>query len=340
MEKHNNYKIDFYERKDFDFTGIGLTSCNIIDEALKRGIKARVLLTRYVELEYNGRKAFFYGTANSTMPVTTKQILCNKTETKLFLGQNGLLVPEGKLYTANDIDEILSIKKNIVIKPDTGDFGEMVYCKPGKNQIKSIVKKIIKKFGNVLVEEFAEGNEYRIFITRNKNFEVCMRRPASVLGDGAKKIKELIEEKNKFRQSGDDPIMKVPWHKIEVDDRVLSYLKDQGLTLNSIPEENKRIFLRRNSNLSSGGDGIAMTEKTHPSVKKIALKVLRAIPELPYAGIDMITEDISKDINNNYKIIEVNNMPGLKLHHYPYIGKPQNIASPLIDLVFPETKSS
>lgn len=344
MEKHNKFKIDFLDRKDFDFKGIGLMSCILIDEALKRGIKAKVHLNKYVQFEYGGKKKLFYGTDNPSLPSVTRQILGSKTETKYFLKKKKISVPEGKSFDVNQLKEIISYAENIngkiVIKPDRSDFGNHVYCKVEEREIKKIVNNIAKKYENLVVEKFIEGNEYRVFITKNGCFAVTQRRPASVLGDGKSSIKELINKKNLMRQDKKKLPRILPWYRIEIDDITLNCLKKQGLTLSSIPKNNERIYLRYNSNISCGGDSISLTDSAHKSVKKIAMKVLDSIPGLKYGGVDLITKDITNDISRNYNIIEVNNMPGIILHHYPYIGPPKNVASSLIDLIFPETRSS
>ncbi len=344
MEKHNNYKINFLDRKDYDFRGIGLTSCIIISEALKRGIKANVLLSKYVQLKYKDKIALFYGADNTSLPAITKKILCSKTDTKLFLKKRGLSVPEGKIFESSKIDAINNYAKatdsKIVLKPDNTDFGNGVHCKIWKRDIKDVACNLGKKYKRIIVERYYEGNEYRVFITKDGYCAVTMRRPASVLGDGKTNINELIIKKNIDRKDKGDKLSLNPWYKIKIDEDTITNLKKQKLTLESIPKNNERIFLRHNSNMCSGGDSIAFTEDAHPSAKLIAMKVLEAIPGLTYAGIDIITKDITKDIIKNYKIIEVNNMPGIALHHYPYIGKPRNAAASLIDLVFPETKSS
>ena len=340
MEKHNIFKISFFNRTDFNFKPIDLTSCIVIDEALKRNIKTKFILNKYVQLEHNGAKELFYKSDNTSLPAITKKIMCSKTETKQFLRKKGLPVSEGKSFKINENHKIISyIKKlngKIVIKPDCTDYGKYVYSKIGKKEAREAVDVISSKYGELVVEKFIKGNEYRVFITKNGFCAVCMRRPASVLGDGKGTIKELIDKKNIVRQSKKDKIRVLPWYKIKVDDIALNCLKKQGLSLDSIPKKEERIYLRYNSNICSGGDSIEMTEQAHESVKKIAMKVLKSIPGSTYAGIDLITKDITKDVNNKYCIIEVNNMPGLSLHHYPYIGKPQNAAGALIDLVFPE----
>jgi len=334
MKKHNKFKINFSERKDFDFKDMSLSDCIIANEALKRGINIKYILNRYLELEYDGVKKLSYGSDTTSLPAITKQILCSKTETKEFLNRNGLSVPVGRRFKVNEIEEITSFSKkitgHIVIKPDKSDFGKFVYCKIGKTKIKETVNKIAQKYENLVVEEFIEGQEYRVFITKSGFCAVCMKIPANILGDNKSSVKALIKKKNERNRDG-------PWTKIKSDNVALECLKQQGISFDSIPKKGQRVFLRYTSNICTGGDSIELTDTAHESVKKIAIKVLDSIPGLTYCGIDLITKDITRDISRNYKIIEVNNMPSLSLHHYPYMGKSQNAGAALIDLLFPET---
>ena len=102
----------------------------------------------------------------------------------------------------------------------------------------------------------------------------------------------------------------------------------------------ERIYLRKNSNLSTGGDSIDITDIIHPDFKKIAIKTIHAIPGIVYAGIDLMTDkDISKKpTRNNYIIIEMNLSPGIFMHHFPYKGRSRNVAKEIIDMLFPENK--
>ena len=81
------------------------------------------------------------------------------------------------------------------------------------------------------------------------------------------------------------------------------------------------------------------TDIVHPSVIDIGMKVLSSFPGLPYVGIDFMTNSIDQKQNDeSYRIIEINTIPGIHMHFRPAIGKPQNIAKYIVDLIYPETK--
>lgn len=102
----------------------------------------------------------------------------------------------------------------------------------------------------------------------------------------------------------------------------------------------QKIYLRKNSNLSTGGDSIDLTDETHPELKKIAVKAINAIPGLAYGGVDLMSSrDISKKpTKNSYIILEINSSPGISMHYDPIKGKTRDVAKDVIDLLFPETK--
>ena len=45
-----------------------------------------------------------------------------------------------------------------------------------------------------------------------------------------------------------------------------------------------------------------------------------------------------KQDKDSYRIIEINTVPGVHMHYAPAIGKSRNIASYMVDLIYPETK--
>jgi cyanophycin synthetase len=77
------------------------------------------------------------------------------------------------------------------------------------------------------------------------------------------------------------------------------------------------------------------TDEIHPENIWLAERVARIIG-LDIAGIDMVTEDISKPVRQvDGAIVEVNAAPGFRMHTAPSIGKPRNVAAPVIEMLFP-----
>ncbi len=343
MEPHNRFDINFHNRTDFDFKNVELNTCIIIDEALKRGIKPEFVLGKYLLLALDGERSLFHISDNSSLSYLAQRISASKFETKEFLNKAGIITPRGQRFNSLNLSDIVAFAHELgnpcVIKPEFGSEGKSVYCNVKPENIEQIVKSIGKKPISLVVEEQISGNEYRVFTTAKGYVCASMRRPASVVGDGEHNIKFLIDEKNQDRQLKHTFPLITPFYQIPIDDVVSMYLKEHSMGLDYTPDKGERVFLRGNSNISTGGDSITMQEcDIHPKIREIALTALSAIPGMSYAGIDIITNDISQ-APNRYAILELNNMPGISLLHYPYIGQPHNAAGALLDLVFTKSKS-
>jgi cyanophycin synthetase len=77
------------------------------------------------------------------------------------------------------------------------------------------------------------------------------------------------------------------------------------------------------------------TDEIHPENIWLAERVARIIG-LDIAGIDVVTEDISRPVHEtDGAIVEVNAAPGFRMHTAPSIGTPRNVAAPVIDMLFP-----
>ena len=121
---------------------------------------------------------------------------------------------------------------------------------------------------------------------------------------------------------------------------MLSHLQSQNLTLDSVPAKDDRIFLRLNSNISTGGDSLDVTDSVHPSVIEIAKRAVAAFPGLAFAGIDFMTKDITAEQTpGSYVIVEVNESPGYSIHDQPYEGKNRHGAYEFLCVLFPELRA-
>ncbi len=269
----------------------------------------------------------------SNTTITAYHTCKYKAITKKFLTDANILTPKGIILNKNNTEEMLAFlsksNKPIVIKPSFGTHGNGVFMNiDSEEKLFFALKKLSKEKCTMLVlEEQIEGTEYRIVATKNTLLAVANRKPANVIGDGMHTIDELIDIKNKDAKRQKNPALK----DVPKDELTKNILQKNNLTLKSIPKKSTVVFLRNNSNISSGGDSIDYTEKIHPYFKKLAPKIIRAIPELIYGGIDFITPDITKDPRKvGYSVIEINTSPMISMHHYPYEGKSRNVADALI----------
>ncbi len=318
----------------------------ILEEAKKMGLQwEQIEGTKTFRLWSESHSEFFTGEVSGATSYIGYISCLDKYRTKCFLQKNNVSTPKGFLISKNTShDEIVKIfdelHKPLVVKPAFGKKGEKVFMHISDKEtfMSSLLSAFeYQKNGNVgvLVEEQFSGKEYRILVSREKVVGVLNRVPANVVGDGIHTIEELIDKKNEDTRRQDNP----KWYlvKIKKDETVLLFLEKQGLSLTSVVPEGKQIFLRGNSNISTGGDSIDMTDTIHPSVGEIALRAINSIPGLAFAGVDFMTENIHQQQNaDTYKIIEINHSPALEMHHFPFQGTPRNAAREFILTMFPE----
>jgi len=324
-----------------------ISSVLLAEEAMKRGIKVEHINPyrydeAFLELDYNGHREILIGQRSSKTSLEAYWILENKDLTRIFLQKSGISVAEGRVFRKEDAKEAPGYCENIgypvVAKKIAGSHGDMVFA--GINNSKDLDEALSAIFQNnnlVLIEKKFDGKEFRILATKRKVIGVINREPANVTGDGIHRIGELVELKNKDPKRGDEHDSFLT--KIKIDETAIKKLSEQGLAPDSIPANGVKIYLRNNSNLSTGGDSVDYTDIIHPGYKKIAVQAVRAIPGLAYSGIDLMSRDISeKPAPGSYIIIEMNSSPGLRSHHEPYSGKSRNAAREIVDMLFPETK--
>lgn len=311
------------------FNEMELSTQILLGEAITQGIKVRILdvEANFIQLERGDKQELIRQATKTRLDhYVNVEMMGNKAVTNLFLAEKGIRVPKGKSFT--DKEEALHYALGlsfVVIKPVSTNFGVGIHIfkeKAEKEVLLHAIEDAFRYDQKILVEEFVEGKEYRFLVINNQVEGVLERVPANVIGDGIHTIAQLIDQKN------EDPLRgvgyKTPLEKIKVDDILLETLKEKNLTIKSIPEKGKTIFLRKNSNISTGGDSLDKTEEVHPFYKELAIQAVKAMG-VQICGVDIISNDFSKE-TKDYAILELNYNPAIHIHCYPYIGKERNIA--------------
>ena len=129
-------------------------------------------------------------------------------------------------------------------------------------------------------------------------------------------ITQLVDEKNRhpFRGYG----YTAPLKKIELDEQTELYLKQQELKFGDVLPDGKTVYLRGNSNISTGGDSIDMTDEMPDFFKRVAVEATASVKAV-FCGVDIIIEDY-RDEKSPFGIIELNFNPSTDMHAYPYQG--------------------
>ncbi len=346
LDLSKKYKKEAYAKR-FNLKGfedMELSTQILMKEAIKRGIKFEVLdrEDNFISLEKNGKLEYIkQATKTSVDNYATVLAMNNKVVTKKILDKKDVRVPKGEEFTSID-EGIRRIEKYVnlpvVIKPKSTNFGLGISIFPdggGKEDLTKALDFAFSKDNTVLIEEFIKGKEFRFLVIGDKVSGILHRVPANVKGDGKHTIEELIEIKNKDSLRGKG--YKTPLEKIEIDTSALLYLKNHNRDIYTVLKEDEVVFLRENSNISTGGDSIDFTDIIPNRFKEIAIKSAKAIGA-KICGVDMVIEDYT-DERSNYGIIELNFNPAIHIHSYPYEGKERNVAKDILNLLgFKESK--
>lgn len=271
--------------------------------------------------------------------------MANKVVTKKILAEQHFPVPAGAEFS--DKQEALAYyplikNKAIVVKPKSTNFGLGISIFEEAASLPAYEKALDIAFAedsSLLVEDYIAGTEYRFFVLDGKCEAVLLRVAANVVGDGRSSIRQLVEQKNQNPLRGQDH--RSPLEKIQLGAIELLMLEQQGYTPDDRLAEGVQVDLRRNSNISTGGDSIDITNDMDTSYKELAADMAKAMGAWA-CGVDLIIPDRSKKASRtepNCTCIELNFNPSMYMHTYCHEGPGQIITGKILAKLFPEILS-
>ena len=294
---------------------LGISTRMIVDAAKRHHIPVRRLnQDNLVMLGWGKERTMIQAALTSSTGQIGVMIAQDKMLTKQLL-EAALPVPRGRVITKRDEAWTMAqtIGMPVVIKPLDANQGNGVSIRP---QTRLDVEKAFDTasvYGEeVLIERFVAGKDYRLLVVGGNMVAAARRDPPSVVGDGKRTIEQLVHELHKDPQRGDGHDR--PLSRVLLDDQYRECLRRQGHHRKSIPHKDSRVYLRDNSNLSTGGVAYDVTDRVHPDTIKMAI-LASTIVGLDIAGIDIVCDDIRKPLREQGgAIIEVNAAPGLRMH--------------------------
>ncbi|AAK79507.1 glutamate--cysteine ligase [Clostridium acetobutylicum] len=323
-----------------DYTKLELSTQILINEALDRKIQVDILdmEDNFIRLKKGDKVEYVkQATKTSLDNYIAPLIMENKEVTKIVLKENGINVPEGvTLKEASEAKEKFSLfyGKDTVVKPKSTNFGKGVIILKQLRSIEDFENAVNQAFeydNSVMVEEFIAGKEYRFLVIGDETIAVLHRVPANVIGDGVHSIKELVDEKNKDPRRGQGYVK--PLEKIVLGTIEKEYLSFSNRDFDYVPDKNEIVYLRENSNVSTGGDSIDFTDEILEGYKKIAVRAANAVGA-KICGADIIINDINEEPNaKNHSIIELNFNPAIHMHDFPYRGENRHVERKILDLL-------
>jgi len=323
-----------------DIENLELSTQVLIAEARLRGIDVEILdaADNFIALRRDGRTEYVkQATRTSADTYISALLMENKQVTKHVLRAAGLQVPEGRHYHDAGparLDFSHWSGRRIVVKPNSTNFGEGITILGPDTDASTFGAAVDTAFAHdssVLVEAFVEGREFRFLVIGGKTRAVLHRVPANVTGDGRSTVRELVEAKNRhpFRGEG----YRKPLEKIRLGDIELAFLANQNLNPDSVLREGETVYLRRNSNISTGGDSIDFSDTMPAVYQRIAERATAAVGAT-ICGLDMIIPDLEQTGEDApYSILELNFNPALHIHDYPALGENRHVERHVLDAI-------
>jgi glutamate--cysteine ligase len=322
------------------FEALELSTQLLIGEALRRGHAVDVLDAAASIIRVRGLGKIEYiqqATRTSADTYISPLLMENKHVTKLLLDEAGLRTPAGRVYTdltTLRADYLHWKQRAAVVKPNSTNFGIAVALLPApiaEEDYRAAGERAFREDGTVLVEELLGGQEYRLLVVGDAVRGVLQRVPAHVTGDGSHTVAELIAAKNEDPRRGKG--YHSPLEKIRQGDEEREMLAGQGLTLESVPADGQDVPLRRNSNISTGGDSLDLTDDVQAGYRDLAVAAAAAVGAR-ICGVDMLIDDIAAEpTGTNYGIIELNFNPALHIHDFPFRGVNRQVERHVLDLL-------
>ncbi|EUJ25519.1 bifunctional glutamate--cysteine ligase GshA/glutathione synthetase GshB [Listeria cornellensis] len=328
----NAYKLIGYEDME-------LSTQIVLKSAVTKGLSIELLdrEENFIRLEKGNQVEYIkQATKTARDSYISALIMENKVVTKQILAEHNIEVPHGQHFSdieiARDSFELFA-DKPIVIKPKSTNFGIGISIfKDGFSQenYEEALKIAFSYDSSVIIETYIPGDEYRFLVIDGKIAGILKRVPANITGDGTHTISELIDEKNLDPLRGTGHLK--PLEIIQKGPEEVLMLSMQGFSLSDIPENGQIVYLRENSNISTGGDSIDVTDLIHPYYQELAIKCAKAV-DANLCGVDII---VSRETiaNGPYAVIELNFNPAIQIHSFPYQGENRRIGDIILDFLF------
>ena len=326
-------------RKIGQEVGFGPSMSAIIAEAQRRGIPhIRLNSESLVQLGYGVHQHRIQATVTGRSNMIAVELADDKLATKALLERMGVPVPPGcKVRHEGEIESaVRAVGYPVVVKPADGNQGRGISL--GLKSLEKVEQafaaaKIHSQEGEVVIEKFLVGRDFRALVVNSKLVAVAERTPAHVIGDGKSTIAQLVESTNQDPRRGSDHDNVLT--RIAIDAPTLELLSAKRYTPETVLPAGERCFLKATANLSTGGTATDRTDEVHPYNVFLFERVARLIG-LDIIGIDIVAPDIATPISENGGgIVEVNASPGFRMHLAPSSGTGRNVAEPVINMLFP-----
>ncbi|MGD9712824.1 MAG: acetate--CoA ligase family protein, partial [Thermomicrobiales bacterium] len=309
-------------------------------EARRRGIRVFERTDKRQFLEFGtgcyqkkARKA-----VTSESGQVSHQIARDKNRASLVLQEAGLPAPRNRRVRSAEaaVRAAERIGYPVVLKPLDGAQAMGVY--PGIRDAAGVREcfagaQSFSRHGDVVVEQFLEGDSYRVLVVDQEVIGALERRPAEVVGDGKHTVRQLVDIENASpaRQPRPDNYLA----EIDVNEQTLLALEWQRLHMESVPEAGRTVRLKLIPSGSNGGTRVDRLADMHPDNIEIARQAAKTVG-LAVAGLDFVTPDITRSVwEVGGGIVEINGAPAFYPHYRITTGRAFDPVVRVMEMLYP-----
>ncbi len=308
-----------------------ITATVLSAELRNRGFEVSFTQDDSLVLISKGIKTFFLHDAiTPSQGGSNIRVVRDKYLSKIILDRNKIPTAPWVKVNRSTINQASTLQFPVVIKPTNlyGGMGVVV----GVNSLEGIQDYLDanSQYSEVLIEETLFGPDIRILIVQGKFFAAVSRVPPTLTGDGTSTVTQLLAVENQFRTQQKINQEKTGVYKFDLDpirdDKEIDItLGLSGYSRESIFPAGEKVAVRRNSNVSSGGTAIDVTDSIGTELRQQSELIAKAFG-VTILGIDVMTTDPSKPLDYKAKsgVVEVNASPGIGLHLFPVSGESRN----------------
>lgn len=305
----------------------------IIDEAKRRGITVELLAPRaeYFRLSFGPRAIVCRESLSELTHAVALSRCDDKRETSRLFARSGLCVPEQLVASGGEAD-LAFLRKHaaIVVKPAHGEQGKGVCVNVTTlSTLRDAIARASLVSHVVLLEQLVRGDDLRIIVIDGKVVAAAVRKPAYVVGDGERSVRDLIIARSRERAAVTFGESTIP-----LDSETERCVRAAGFSLAHVLAAGQALTVRGTANLHTGGTIEDITEQLHPELARVACRAAELL-DIPVVGLDLIVASPYANAGQSgapsYAILEANERPGLANH------EPQPTAARFVDFLFPET---
>lgn len=261
-------------------------------------------------------------------------LMADKHRFKEHLRTHDFPSPRGRFFRRRKLDEarnsFSSFRPPLCVKPNNGSEGKCVFTDlETQADFDHALSVVAHSYANIVIEESVVGTHYRFFYIAPRVAAIRMGRQAEVVGDGTSDIADLVAALNAEKIRRD-----LPTHPpLEIDDKIIEYLRMQNLTLKTVPAKDQCVRLAGTSNYTAGAESIVVEDGgVHPSYIELAEAACRTVSGLHICGLDLVIADPSVPADeSNFWFLEFNASPAILAFYYPWEGPVVDIAGKIIE---------